>query len=201
MSSDFSIKGFMLNVVLWLPLAFFLWFYLAGALVVPVEWALDGVLSLAYPTLFEGVTREHYWLQVGAIIDLPQGRAVADIPINPMIYGYGLPLVAGLAMSTRAAVRWRVLQVVVVYLAVVAIQIWGAFWETFRTLAFNMDAPGRALQDAAGLPTELIALCYQFGYLILPAVVPIVIWILANSSFIEGVKRRGIEPPARPQSQ
>ena len=41
--------------------------------------------------------------------------------------------------------------------------------------------------DAAGLGVNLIALLRQFGYLILPPVVPIVLWILLNRPFLEGL--------------
>lgn len=200
-TSDVSLKAFMLNVVLWLPLAFFLWFYLAGLLVLPVQWLLSGVLELFHGDLFEGIGREHYWLQIGALIELPEGRAVADIPINPMIYGYGLPLVAGLAVSTRSSVRWRLAQLGLAFVAVALVQVWGAYWELFRTLAFSMGAPGVAVAEQAGLGREIIALCYQFGYLVLPAVVPIALWILMNRNFIEGVIGTGSEPPAHKQGQ
>ena len=47
----------------------------------------------------------------------------------------------------------------------------------------------------AGLPLELIALCYQFGYLILPALVPAALWIVGNRRFIETLTRApGREP-------
>ena len=41
--------------------------------------------------------------------------------------------------------------------------------------------------DAIGLGVNLIALMRQFGYLILPPVVPVVMWILFNRQFLEGL--------------
>jgi hypothetical protein len=38
---------------------------------------------------------------------------------------------------------------------------------------------------AAGISNELIALCYQLGVLILPPLVPIILWVLANWALIE----------------
>lgn len=198
---DFSLKTFMLNVVLWLPLSFFLWFYLAVPLVAPVGWVLGGVLALAHPELFEGVMREGYWLQVGAFLELPEGRAVADIPVNPMIYGYGLPLIAGLVISTPLSARRRIMQLLVGYLVVALVQGWGVYWEAFRALAFDMGEPGAAVRVAAGIPPEMVALGYQFGYLILPAVLPVATWVLLNRRFIEGVVARGLETPGDDQGQ
>jgi hypothetical protein len=39
----------------------------------------------------------------------------------------------------------------------------------------------------AGVSLEAIALSYQFGYLILPALVPAVLWIVCNRPFIESL--------------
>jgi hypothetical protein len=52
---------------------------------------------------------------------------------------------------------------------------------------------------AHGLGAEAIGLWYQFGYLILPPVVPVVIWILLNSRFIEslGVRLAPLRGTAR----
>jgi hypothetical protein len=37
----------------------------------------------------------------------------------------------------------------------------------------------------AGIPADLIALCYQLGVLILPPLAPIILWVLANWALIE----------------
>ncbi|MEM9301827.1 MAG: exosortase H-associated membrane protein [Pseudomonadota bacterium] len=190
----FSLKAFMLNVVLWLPLMFFLWFYVSGLLIMPVQFGLDALLNLLYGDHFESVRRTAHLFEVGAIVTLPEGRAVAEIPVNPMIYGYGLPLVAGLVIATPVAAGLRALQLLGTYLGVVLVQLWGSFWETFRVLAFELAEPGQAIVDAAGFPDEVIALCYQFGYLVLPAVVPVALWVLMNRTFIEGVVGHRIEP-------
>jgi hypothetical protein len=39
----------------------------------------------------------------------------------------------------------------------------------------------------AGIDPNTIALAYQFGYLILPAVVPVALWISLNRAFIESL--------------
>lgn len=189
-----SLKGFLLAVLLWLPLAFFVWFYVAGVLVLPVELLLGALLDGLFGPLFEGVERRGYVLEVGVFVLLPEGRAVAEVPINPMIYGYGLPLVAGLAVATPLSAARRALILLVVAAAVILVQSWGAFWELFRTLAFDLGPPGAAVVADAGLGAELIALCYQFGYLVLPAVVPVALWVLMNRPFIESLVAHRIEP-------
>ena len=198
--SNGSLKTFMLNVVLWLPLGFFLWFYLSAVLVIPVEWMLRALLIGGYSEYFEELTREQYLLLPGPVLTLPEGRAVVSFPVNPMVYGYGLPLIGALIMSTPISVKRRLVQLLVGFLAIFLVQSWGSFWETFRTLAFVLEH-GRPLVDAAGISATLIALCYQFGYLILPSVVPIALWIALNRSFIESLIARVSETPTTNNGQ
>ncbi len=59
--------------------------------------------------------------------------------------------------------------------------------ESLKTVAIDVGAEGLKAAQAAGLPLDLIALWYQFGYLILPALVPAVLWIVLNRRFIESL--------------
>jgi hypothetical protein len=52
-------------------------------------------------------------------------------------------------------------------------------------LAFNFGEDASQVVLDAGISNELIALCYQLGVLILPPLVPIVLWVLANWTLIE----------------
>ncbi len=191
---DYSLKRFMLSAILWLPLSFFVWFLWSGVFVAPVEWLVQWILNLWAPDSFNDVLRTGYQLEIEVFIELPpemarigQGRPVAAIPVNPMIYGYGFPLLAGLAISTPQPLLQRALQLVAGYLAVALVQAWGTVFEIFQTLYFQLGEEGRATLEALGISPDLIALGYQFGYLILPGVVPVALWILMNRRFIEGL--------------
>ena len=96
--------------------------------------------------------------------------------------------------------RTRLTQLAIGYVTILAVQSWGCFWETFRTLAFDLEHGGPVV-NAIGIPPTLIALCYQFGYLILPAVVPIVLWIALNRPFIESLIAGSGETPTTNDGQ
>jgi hypothetical protein len=70
-------------------------------------------------------------------------------------------------------------------MAVMLIQVWGVVWQSLKMLSFNFGADAHQVVVNAGVSDELIALCYQLGVLILPPLVPIIIWVLANWSLIE----------------
>src|SRR5471030_232586 len=98
----------MLGALLWLPLAFFLWFWFAAPLVWPVIEIARLVLLKAWPSLFTAVSQGadlldpqgHVLAHAGYLIQLSSGVLVNAAPagaaarfgflepvVNPMIYG------------------------------------------------------------------------------------------------------------------
>ena len=115
------LKSFLLAAILWLPLAFFLWFWFAAPLVWPVIELAKIVLLNAWPSLFTAVSQGadlldaqgHVLMHAGYLMQLSSGVLVNAAPagalpqfgflepvVNPMIYGYALPLFAGLVLAT-----------------------------------------------------------------------------------------------------
>ena len=79
------------------------------------------------------------------------------------------------------------LQILLGYAAIVLVQSWGVVAEVLKNLTFGLGPEGRVVMEQVGLSPTIVALAYQSGYLILPAVVPIAIWILMNRHFFEGI--------------
>lgn len=186
------IKEMLLAAVLWLPMCFFLWFYLASPIVFPVSSLSGWILTGLYPDLIVGLKQFGHVLEVTTRLAADvgpaagrQGTPVVALEINPMIYAYGLPLLAGLVMATPLSPGRRALQILVGYLVLVPVQVWGVCWEILKILTFDLGSQGGEALAATGLNANVIALCYQFGYLILPAVTPVVVWILFNRPFLE----------------
>jgi hypothetical protein len=143
---------------------------------------------------------------------LPSGPlAIEQQYTNVLMYCYGLPLLFGLVMATPLDWRRTFLQMGVGYLILLPMQVFGVVGDMLRTLAFGAGAAvqtglaeagyaaqavaaGRSAENyvhavlaARGLGLDAIALMYQFGYLILPAVVPVAVWIAFNRRFLEGI--------------
>lgn len=196
-TEQISLKSFMFYALLWLPLAFFIWFYLASFFVAPVALFLDWLLPALMPQLFDAVSQQGYTLDMETLIALPPamvgGRegALATISVNPMIYGYGLPLFAGLIMAAPGRTRIQLLQILLGWVVICLVQCWGVSWRALKVLAFDM---GEQISASVPLPNEVIALGYQLGYLILPALVPVVLWIALNPGFLRLLVERRTEP-------
>jgi len=209
-------KRFMLSALLWLPLMFFLWFWFAAPLVWPVIAMAKLVLLHAWPQLFAGVTQgadlldahgrvlahPGYLMQLSTTVMVnvaPAGAAprfgFIEPAVNPMIYGYALPLLVGLVMATPLAPRQRLLQCAVGVPLIWMAQAFGAICESLKAVAIDAGPLAAEAAQRAGLSPDLIALGYQFGYLILPSLLPAVLWIAGNRGFIEALTgRRAAEP-------
>ena len=204
------LKRFLLAAVLWLPLAFFFWFWFAAPLCWPVIALAKSILPHAWPSLFTSVAQgadlidaqgrilghAAYLMQLSGNV-LVNAAAPGQPPkfgflepvVNPMIYGYALPLFAGLVLATPLTRLRRTAQIAIGGFIIVLSQTFGVIGESLKTVTIDAGAEGAAAAQQAGLSLNLIALWYQFGYLILPALVPAVLWIVLNRRFIEALIR------------
>jgi hypothetical protein len=210
------IREFGLRALLWLPLAFVVWFWFAPFWVWPAVVIARHVLLGVWGGLFSAVTQGaelldaagHVVARAGYLVQLtttvtvtvpagpdgPGGVGVLEPTINPMIYAYALPLFGGLAMATPLSTRRRLLQFAIALAVIWTTQALGIVAESLKTLAFDAGSEGAAAVARAGLAPNAIALAYQFGYLILPAVVSVALWIGLNRAFIETLVRPSGEP-------
>ncbi len=195
------LREFGFKSVLWLPLSFFLWFLLAAPLVWPVIRAAGLALTSLWPDLFAEVVQHGHSMDVTTRVLVNQvaadGRAgIGELVLtqNPLIYGYSLPLFSGLAMATPVTARRRIVQFAIAFAVIWLTQAFGVVAESLKMLGFNSGTVGAGAITDAGISADAIALCYQFGYLILPAVTPVALWIGLNRDFVLGLVQPAAEP-------
>ncbi len=188
------IKELFVSALLYLPLCFFIWFYAAPIWVMPAKWLAAWVMQLWQADLFNGIEQQQFLFQVQTLIFPPAFNAqdaklaVLEVTVNPMKYGYGLAVFAGLVISVpNLKLKAKLLQLSVGFLVIVVIQANGVFWETCKSLLFSGGGDAFQAINDTGISHNLVAAMYQMSYLILPAVVPIVIWVLLNRGFIEEI--------------
>ncbi|MEO8010619.1 MAG: exosortase H-associated membrane protein [Dokdonella sp.] len=195
------IREFAIKAVLWLPAGFFLWFLLAELLVWPVIRMAALAMTSIWPELFAEITQSGHTMEVTTRVLVNQvaadGRSgVGELVLtqNPLIYGYSLPLFSGLAMAAPISVRRRLVQFAIAFVVIWLAQAFGVVAESVKILGFDSGSAGAAAVGKSGISPDAIALAYQFGYLILPAVVPVVLWIGLNREFIEELVHPVAEP-------
>lgn len=189
------IKEMLISAVLYLPLCFFIWFYAAPILILPVKFMAETALVLWQNDLFNGINQKGFLLTVETLI-FPTDQfgaaanqlAVLDVMVNPMKYGYGLAVFVGLVISLpNVSTRYRLIQVAIAYVLICLVQANGVFWETCKTLLFAAGNDGLEAINQTGISHNLVAVMYQMSYLILPAVMPVVCWVLLNRQFVEDI--------------
>ena len=103
------VTGFFWRVVIWLPLMFAAWYFLSILLILPVTWLTDLATTGLFPDWIAAVHQQGNQLEVLTHLVAPVMRGMAAAPgvageiafnVNPLIYGYCLPLYAALVLAT-----------------------------------------------------------------------------------------------------
>jgi len=192
-ASGNPVKEMFLLAALYMPMGFFLWFFAASLLMLPARMISQFVLTTVHGSVFERIFQADFYFEIQTSIEVPNPEGNQPLlltwDVNPMLYAWGMALLFGLIMATPMSIKRRLIQMVIGYSTVTLVTIWGVYWEIWKDMAFrwSQQFPTQVapLVDAVAYGPTMIALCYQLGYLMLPAVVPIATWILMNRRFIE----------------
>src|SRR5690606_22519591 len=157
------IRGFALRALLWLPLGLAAWFWFAAPLAWPPIRIGGALLTGCWPELFASFRQGADILDAGGrvtahagylmhlttnvVVVAQDGRSgggvgVLQPVINPMVYGYALPLFFGLAMATPLGAWRRAGQVAVAFGLIWLAQPFGVVAEALKVLAFNSGSAG-----------------------------------------------------------
>ncbi len=176
---------------LWMLFGFTVWYYLSAFHGVPARIAADAILGEILGSNFHQIIvnpDQHYLFQVETTIPFtfPDGTTEAlGFIVNPLIFSYGLPLLFGLVMGSDAGWLRKIFILMLGYVTITAVQIWGVVWQSLKMLAFNFGDQAHQIVQDAGISDAAIALSYQLGTLILPALAPIFVWVLTNRRLVE----------------
>ncbi len=190
-NQDLRLSELLILASLWMLFGFMLWYYLSAFHGIPVRLLASEILSYYMGDSFMDIIPNpdrHYLFQVQTRIpfQFPDGsREALGFIVNPLVYGFGLPLLFGLVMASGVSLLRKLVVVLGGYVAVMLVQVWGVVWQTFKMLAFNFGADAHQVVIDAGIPDELIALCYQLGVLIFPPLIPVILWVLSSWELIE----------------
>jgi hypothetical protein len=190
-NNDLRLTELLILAFLWMVFGFMLWYYLSAFHGTPVRLIASEILSRWLGSDFMNIIPNpdrHYLFQVQTQIpfQFPDGsREALGFIVNPLIYGFGLPLLFGLVMASGVSFFRKLGILLAGYVCIMLVQVWGVVWQTLKMLSFNFGADAHQLVIDAGISDELIALCYQLGVLIFPPLVPIILWVLANWALIE----------------
>jgi len=176
---------------MWMLFGFMLWFYLSAFHGAPARLAAEAILQHLLGSDFARIIVEpnqNFLFQVETNISFTFRDGTTEalgFVVNPLVYTYGLPLLFGLVMGSDVSWLRKFVIMLIGYAVITLVQIWGVVWVSLKMLAFNFGAQSHAIVQAHGISDGAIALGYQLGTLILPALAPIFVWVLSNRPLVE----------------
>lgn len=177
-----SLSRFFLRVLLWFPVSFGAWYFLSILFTSPLASIVDALMTWTFPSIIERVLQHGNQLTVITRMvvsaDVGGGAATGDIlfDLNPLKYGYCVPLYTGLLLATPGEDLPKTRRWLVGMMILLGVQVFGISTEILKLLAFEIGEEARTALGFSAWGYEGLALAYQLGFLILPPVAPIAIW-------------------------
>jgi hypothetical protein len=174
--SAVRLPAFVVATLAWLVPAFAVWYFAAPIVVAPAVWLARLVALLGLHDIVQSIE------QAGSIATFvttlraatSEARGVVTVDVNTLLYSFGMPLFAALTLAARETAWKR--HLALGYVVMLPFVAWGIVAEF--------------LKDVAITAGPAIAFAYQFGSLILPAVVPAVLWVALHGAFIARLRGR-----------
>ena len=185
-----SLALFILKVFLWLPLCYWGWYYTANETTLAIAYLTKILLNSSFPLLISGIEQVSTHFDIVVNITLPAAQvpkgmvAELPIPINPLIYSHGLPLGLSLILASPFSYCKTPLNLVLILLISIPFQIFGICFEFMKTLFLQTPKELTSYVKLYSWQLDGIAVGYQMGSLVLPTIVPIIIWLFLYRDFI-----------------
>jgi hypothetical protein len=188
---ELQLSELLILASMWMMFGFMLWFFLSAFHGAPARFAAEAILGNILGDDFFRIIVEpnqHFLYQVETQIQFTFRDGTTDalgFVVNPLVFSYGLPLLFGLVMGSDVSWLRKLVIMLIGYIVITLVQIWGVVWVSLKMLAFNFGEQTHAIVQAHGVSDSSIALGYQLGTLILPALAPIFVWVLTNRPLVE----------------
>jgi hypothetical protein len=182
------LSAFVLAVLAWLPITFAVWYFAAPLVLWPSVLAIQGIARIGFADIVKAVE------QVGATVNfttsLRPGTGVSNgfvtVDVNLLLYSFGMPLLAALILAARERAWKR--HLLIGYLVLVPFIAWGGLADFLKNVAITAGPAVASQTGFTSAQREAIAFAFQFGSLILPAIVPAIVWVLMHRRFLERLR-------------
>lgn len=183
---------FFVRALAFLVPALALWYWARDYVVMPVAWLAGGLMHYFFPGWVSGSELNGINLTLLTRLAVAQGSGqVAELApeVSVLTYCYGLPLLAALFLAARAKRLWWKLPVCAVGL--LPFQAWGVCFAWLLQVAVQSGPHTRAVTYFTDWDVNLIGLGNQIGFLLLPTLVPMLMWLYLERSFVITVAVEG----------
>ena len=135
---ELKLSELLILASMWMLFGFMIWFYLSAFHGAPARMAADAILNHLLGDDFYRIIVEpnqHFLFQVETHIPFTFRDGTTDalgFVINPLIFSYGLPLLFGLVMGSDVSWLRKFIIMLVGYIVITAVQVWGVVWESLK---------------------------------------------------------------------
>lgn len=191
-SSRRSIYRFFCEVLIWLVVCFVVWFLSARLLNIPLIWLSEWFLGWITGGVVDDVSMrsgEAYKIINQQFIIYtnipPPGEQPVFAATMPLIYGYGLALFTAMTLATPKDENRKWLEISIAYVVFLFVQLFGIMNQMFMQLVFYAPPEISRYFPWVENHIDLLGTSYQISTLVLPPVMPLILWILFNTTYME----------------
>lgn len=180
---------FILKVFIGLPICYWIWFKASDFTTWMAIDLIEQIFTSNFPEYISGIEQQGYLLDVVTKLS-PPGQASSNrigeiiFSVNTLNYNFGLPLCAALILSSPGSIFMKVRNILFSMAILLVVQLWGISFNILKTLFLEIPPQLNFHIPLSPWHGDVIALGYQLGSLILPAVTPLVIWLALYRHFI-----------------
>ena len=183
--------GLIARVFAWLPVTFAIWYFAAPVLLWPAAFLADIATRSGFPHIVRSV--EQVRAELTFATTLKAGSAAAQggevaVGVDLLLYSFGLPLYAALVLAAKEPGWPR--RLLIGYAVLIPFVAWGALADFLKNVAITMGPQIASQTGFVAWQREAIAFSYQMGALILPTVVPVVVWVVTHRALLERLRAR-----------
>ena len=181
------IGRFLLLAIVWLAVLLPLWYWAARWLAVPPIW-LAGTVMKGLFRWVEGFEQEGVNAVLHTLVQVrmagPTGDVLGELApeVSYPTYGYGLVLLWAMLLAARTERWW--LKGLIGSLLLIPMQSMGICFQWLRDVALLSGPTGAIYLQYPAWANNAIAYGYQFSFLMLTPVAPIVLWLIFNKRFV-----------------
>ena len=187
-----TLGAFVVRTILWMPPCFAAWYFSAQFHASIAGRLARGLVDLFKSGMVSALEQSGLTLMfvTTLVVHPAPGQTGVLVPeVNPLLYTYGLALFLALMLAARAQ-WWKILLGAALLLP---FQSWGIAFDFLSQVGVKLGPDVSAQAGLLGWRREAIALGYQIGSLILPTLMPVVLWAVFSRRFIESLP--GLQAP------
>lgn len=214
-SSAAEIFRFFLRAMGWLVVGFGCWYFAWQALIAPPVWvtkiALNQFSSFSVKQMTIDAPARQLQVSIDGYVTSPEAQlgmsakqfdphwrrdtSIATaarnmtVEISPLHYAIGLPLFFALVFAARE--RKMIPKLLLGSVVILLAQSVSVSFDVLQQLVLNPSTAQFFSQAFSYLDRNIIALGYQLGSLILPTVVPVVLWVAMHKKMLLGLMAAG----------